>query len=453
MMPRAMGTNEGHRAAGAFEIWAARAWNVFNEGRPFSVVYPLLVLLCAAPLGLAPDGPLLLALAGTLALAWCSSRFEFPLRGRALLWLVALASIPLLEPWRALPLLAGALAGYAFFTVVLWGSIYYHLRTGAPWTNGLRFWRLVLTNSDPTSGNALEQVPKLVMTLSAGNLLAEDADLASVGLDRDRRRTRGRGGHDRLALVRAHGACRAIRRRAEAASSHRRRPLARRVYVIVVDGCNRGRLWQAHTPGDGPARPRGHGVPGRGARPSGADGGLLLVDAHGRRARRARHALELRAAARRAPRVGLRRARAPRPPRPARGDRAPARPVRRGGGALGDLGAAHRRDRPLALRGGAARGGGGGPRPARAPAAGRRPARPRARRAQPRVPRPARGHGPPGRRVPELPRGARQARGRDRDPDGRPRPGPRHRRPWPPRLGRAPGAVRGLGSRSARPAP
>ena len=75
-----------------------------------------------------------------------------------LLWLVALASIPLLEPWRALPLLAGALAGYTFFTVVLWGSIYYHLRTGAPWTNGLRFWRLVLTNSDPTSGKDRKSV-------------------------------------------------------------------------------------------------------------------------------------------------------------------------------------------------------------------------------------------------------------------------------------------------------
>ena len=50
---------------------------------------------------------LLLALAGTLALALVLCRFSFPLRGRALLWLVALASIPLLEPWRALPLLAG----------------------------------------------------------------------------------------------------------------------------------------------------------------------------------------------------------------------------------------------------------------------------------------------------------------------------------------------------------
>ena len=247
MMPRAMGTNEGHRAAGAFEIWAARAWNVFNEGRPFSVVYPLLVLLCAAPLGLAPDGPLLLALAGTLALALVLARFEFPLRGRALLWLVALASIPLLEPWRALPLLAGALAGYAFFTVVLWGSIYYHLRTGAPWTNGLRFWRLVLTNSDPTSGNALEQVPKLVMTLSAGNLLAEDADLASVGWIAIAAGLAAAAGtiawrsFARRRLPRYPG-------RAEAASKPPAAALARRVYVIVVDGCNRGRLWQAQAP-------------------------------------------------------------------------------------------------------------------------------------------------------------------------------------------------------------
>ena len=108
------------------------------------------------------------------------SRFSFALRGRALLWLAALASLPLLEPWRAPALLAGALAGYLFFTVVVWGSVYYHLRTGAPWTNGLRFWRLVLTNSDPTSGNALEQLPKLLIALSAGTLLAEEASAGSL---------------------------------------------------------------------------------------------------------------------------------------------------------------------------------------------------------------------------------------------------------------------------------
>src|ERR671915_889420 len=112
----------GDRAAGPAEVWAARAWNVFNEGRPFSVVYPILVLPAAGVAGLAPDGPLGLALLGAGAAAIVLSRFPFALRGRALLWLAALASVPLLEPWRAPWLIAGAAAGYAFFTVVVWGS-------------------------------------------------------------------------------------------------------------------------------------------------------------------------------------------------------------------------------------------------------------------------------------------------------------------------------------------
>ena len=234
----------GARPAGRVEVWAARAWNVFNEGRPFSVVYPLLVLLAAAPLGLAPEGSLGLALAGAGASALVLSRFSFALRGRALLWLAALAALPLLEPWRAPALLAGALAGYVFFTVVVWGSVYYHLRTGAPWTNGLRFWCLVLTNSDPTSGNALEQLPKLLIALSAGTLLAEKASAGSVlrsaaavaiaaGLGAIAARSFGRG---------------LPRYPQRTQGQPAREALARRVYVIVVDGCNRGRLWQAHAP-------------------------------------------------------------------------------------------------------------------------------------------------------------------------------------------------------------
>ncbi len=238
--------SSGQRAAGPAEVWAARAWNVFNEGRPFSIVYPALVLLAAWPLGLAPDGPLGLALIGALALAALLSRFSFPLRGRALLWLAAAASLPLLEPWRAPALLAGALAGYLFFTVIVWGSIYYHLRTGAPPTNGLRFWRLVLTNSDPTSGNALEQLPKLLMTLGAGTLLAEEPGGSSVL---------------RIVAVGLLGAALGTLAWRTWARAYLPRypermpgapaggdPLARRVYVIVVDGANRGRLWQARTP-------------------------------------------------------------------------------------------------------------------------------------------------------------------------------------------------------------
>src|SRR5215211_3561346 len=233
------------RAAGALEVWAARTWNVFNEGRPFSLVYPLLVLAAAAPLDLGPDGPLGLAMAGALALAAVLACFSFPLRGRALLWLVALLCAPVLEPWRAPLLLAGAVAGWAFFTVVVWGSIYYHLRTGAAWTNGLRFWRLVLTNSDPTSGNALEQVPKLLMALSAATLVAEEPTagsavrIAAIGV--------------LVAVLGAVAWCRFALRMLpryppRGDSGRAEAPLARRVYVIVVDGCNRERLWQADTP-------------------------------------------------------------------------------------------------------------------------------------------------------------------------------------------------------------
>ena len=174
------------------------------------------------------------------------SRFSFPLRGRALLWLASPPRVPLLEPWRAPALLLGALAGYVFFTVFFWGTLYYHLRTGAPWTNFTRFWRLVATNSDPTSGNALEQVPKMVMALSAGTLLAEEPTAGSAA---------------RIAVTVAAGvrARRVAWRRFERDGCPPTRParprnggpaprVARRVYVIVVDGANRERLWQAHTP-------------------------------------------------------------------------------------------------------------------------------------------------------------------------------------------------------------
>src|SRR5918992_796166 len=209
----------GHREAGGFEVWAARAWNIFNEGRPFSVLYPLLVLLAAAPLGLGPEGSLAVALCGALAMAGVLACFTFPL--------------------------LGPVGGWLLFTIVVWGSVYYPLRTGAPWLNGLRFWRLVLTNSDPTSGNALEQVPKMLMSLSAATLLAEDPGAGSIG------------------AIAAAGAVAAVLGAVAASRFARTRmpryptrtptrpvgpPLARRVYVIVIDGCNRGRLWQAQAP-------------------------------------------------------------------------------------------------------------------------------------------------------------------------------------------------------------
>jgi hypothetical protein len=235
----------GHVAAGPAEVWAARAWNVLNEGRPFSLVYPALCLLAAPVLGLGPDGPLWRALAGALALAAVLAAFQFPLRGRALLWLAAAASVPLLEPWREPGLLAAGLAGYAAFTVLIWGTVYYALRTGAPWTNFTRFWRLVLTNSDPTSGNALEHVPKLLMALSAGILLAEEPSAGSLG-----RIAAFAGLVALLGLVasRRFARARLPRYPERMAPTPASQPIAERVYVIVVDGLNRARLWQAETP-------------------------------------------------------------------------------------------------------------------------------------------------------------------------------------------------------------
>src|SRR5215217_6535117 len=249
MMPGMPGP--AYHPARAAEVWAARAWNVFNEGRPFSVVSLSLKIIAAALVGLAPDGPLWLALLTATASAFVLSLFAFALRGRAFLWLAALVALPLLEPWRAPGLLAGALAGYAFFTVVVWGSAYYHLRTGAPWGNGLRFWRLVLTNSDPTSGNALEQIPKLLIALSAATLTAEEATgatitrvVAALAIAAALGALASRAFAKRLPRYPERSAAPDVPGRADTAPV----PLARRVYVIVVDGCNRGRLWQADAP-------------------------------------------------------------------------------------------------------------------------------------------------------------------------------------------------------------
>ncbi len=60
---------------------------------------------------------------------------------------------------------------YLTFTIVLWGTIYYHLRIRTSWFNFTRFWRLVLENPDPTSGNFLEQIPKLAILVLAFQML------------------------------------------------------------------------------------------------------------------------------------------------------------------------------------------------------------------------------------------------------------------------------------------
>jgi hypothetical protein len=59
-------SGDGHGAAGPLEVWPRV--NVLNAGRPFSVLYPVLILLAAAPLGLAPADSLPVAVGGALAI-------------------------------------------------------------------------------------------------------------------------------------------------------------------------------------------------------------------------------------------------------------------------------------------------------------------------------------------------------------------------------------------------
>ena len=229
------------RQAGGFEIWAARAWNVFNEGRPFGIVYPPMALLGAVLVG-AIDGHLVAALLTGLAFSVVWARFSFALRGRALLWLLLIPGLLILGAPGGLT--AVGLGGWLFFTVVVWGSVYYHLRTGAPWTNGLRFWRLVATNSDPTSGNALEQVPKLTLTFAAMEHVAGPGGPAPA-----------------FVLMAVAAGLGVLATRWERRPWYPERttapppaaPLARRAYVIVIDGCNRERLRQASALGLTPA--------------------------------------------------------------------------------------------------------------------------------------------------------------------------------------------------------
>ena len=245
---RIRASREDSKRAGRFEIIAARLWNVLNEGKPFTPVFVVgtLVLLGVPQL---TDGGCwlrqLIALAALLPLFAVFYRYPFPLRLRAGLWVLLATCVALSRVFdpAAIALVLGIYLG---FTVVLWGSIYYHLRIGTPWTNGLRFWRLVLENPDPTSGNFLRQVPKLlILVLLSGHLVDHPGALS-------------------IAAVEAFTVAVAVL----AVLTHQwwftwappdplastrlrngdRGPLCRRVILIVIDGCRADRFAEARTP-------------------------------------------------------------------------------------------------------------------------------------------------------------------------------------------------------------
>ena len=181
-LSRIRGSSDGSKAATRFEVVAARLWNVLNEGKPFTPVFVIGILGLLSIPHLA-DGDYWpragIAVAAVLPLFLLFYRFDFPLKLRMTLWLalgVFLAAFRFVD-WVALAMVLGI---YLTFTVFLWGTVYYHLRIGTPWTNFTRFWRLVLENPDPTSGNFLEQIPKTTLLVLAFLLMVERPGLETV---------------------------------------------------------------------------------------------------------------------------------------------------------------------------------------------------------------------------------------------------------------------------------
>jgi hypothetical protein len=236
------------KPASTFEIVAARIWNVLNEGKSFHPVFVLgtFLLLHVAEL---PSGEFwaraLPALGLSVPLVLLFIYYDFPLQLRWALWSF-LAAFVLVFRFVDLGALLLALGLYVFFTVFFWGTFYYHLRTGAPKTNFLRFWRLVLENPDSTSGNFLEQMPKALLALfTLEYLVSEPVNSGRAGLV--------------LGFTAALGvATYLIHRRffdwkpvypeEPTRDVNRDGPLAKRVIAVVIDGCRLDCFREAEKP-------------------------------------------------------------------------------------------------------------------------------------------------------------------------------------------------------------
>ena len=243
------GTANGEKGASRFEIVAARLWNVFNEGKPFTPVFVLGILLLLSlphvgdPAYWMRAGVAVLALVPLFVVFY---RFDFPLRLRVALW-AYLALFLVLFRFFDVGAVALILGLYLAFTVVLWGTVYYRLRIGTSWLNFTRFWRLVLENPDPTSGNFLEQVPKLALLVLAFEMLVERPGIGTVATFELFVLSVGTTAvliHQWFFTWVPTPPLASTRLRATASG----RRLSRRLIAIVIDGCRADRLLEADTP-------------------------------------------------------------------------------------------------------------------------------------------------------------------------------------------------------------
>jgi uncharacterized membrane protein YdjX (TVP38/TMEM64 family) len=250
------------------EIYAARIWNLLNEGKSFFLIFTVFIIL----LRIVIIPYLILVVANFLPMdilfAWLINYddislisstlfiipflvvfiiFDFPLRYRVFLW-VLLGVFFLIFQYIDLISLILILFFYFFFTIILWGSIYYNFRVGTPLTNFTRFWKLVLENPDSTSGNSLEQLPKLFITMSLFTLFLRNPITDAA--------------HSLflpylifliLAIIMGISShvlyFRTIPKETGVLTQViNDKRLVDRIYVIVIDGCRKDRLEEADTP-------------------------------------------------------------------------------------------------------------------------------------------------------------------------------------------------------------
>ncbi|MFZ3588384.1 alkaline phosphatase family protein [Bacillus sp. DJP31] len=175
------------KKASKFEKVAARCWNLLNEGKPFTPIFSvgtMILFFLFLHKGTVQIDAFLISFLITLPLFVMYFIFDFPLFLRNYLWMPLILFL-LLGGVAPIPLWVLALSLYFFFTVFFWGTIYYHLRIGTTLLNFTRFWKLVLKNSDSTSGNAQEQLPKFLLLLAVWHhqyvgFLANDLNISMI---------------------------------------------------------------------------------------------------------------------------------------------------------------------------------------------------------------------------------------------------------------------------------
>lgn len=156
------------KSASKFEKVAARCWNLLNEGKPFTPIFVFGTMLLFHIGALSEWGSVaafIQSFVYLIPLFVIYYIFDFPLFLRNYLWIPFVVFLIIWNDTN-IGLLFFSIGLYFFFTVFFWGTLYYHLRIGTSWLNFTRFWKLVMKNSDSTSGNAQEQIPKFLLVLS-----------------------------------------------------------------------------------------------------------------------------------------------------------------------------------------------------------------------------------------------------------------------------------------------